>query len=61
MSKPLSMVIALLSVALATPVAAKQSSGQIPMRDFFRNRERAYFRIPATGGRCLSCSRGSGG
>jgi len=49
MTKRLSMVIALLAVALAIPVAVAQSSGQIPMRDFFRNPERAYFRISGDG------------
>ncbi len=49
MTKRLSMLIAVLSVALAMPVAVAQSSGQIPMRDFFRNPERAYFRISGDG------------
>src|SRR4051812_4679382 len=49
MTKPLSIVMALLSFALAMPVAVAQSSGQIPMRDFFRNPDRAYFRISGDG------------
>jgi hypothetical protein len=46
--------------ALAVDATA-QSADPIPMREFFRNPERAFYRISGDGARCRSCSRGSGG
>jgi dipeptidyl aminopeptidase/acylaminoacyl peptidase len=38
-----------LSLAVATPAALAESGGRIPMRDFFRHPDRAYFRISGDG------------
>ena len=48
MQKALLMVGMLMSLGAAAPAVA-QSSDSIPMRDFFRNPERAYFRISGDG------------
>jgi dipeptidyl aminopeptidase/acylaminoacyl peptidase len=48
MQKALLMVGMLMSLGAAAPAIA-QSSDSIPMRDFFRNPERAYFRISGDG------------
>jgi hypothetical protein len=45
-------------LAVALPAAA-QVPPEIPLRDFFRNPDRAYFRVAATARRSRSCSRGS--
>jgi len=45
----LPMIAVALSVAAVAPAVVAQSTGPIPMRDFFRNPERAYFRISSDG------------
>ncbi len=49
MNKLLPMVVVALLPGIAAPVAVAQPGDLIPMRDFFRNPERAYFRISSDG------------
>jgi dipeptidyl aminopeptidase/acylaminoacyl peptidase len=45
----LPMIAVVLSLAAVAPAVVAQSTGPIPMRDFFRNPDRAYFRISSDG------------
>ena len=49
MNQLLSVAIVALIAGIAAPVAHAQAADTIPMRDFFRNPERAYFRISGDG------------